>query len=432
MRPPQSIRPLYAMKSYGKNGNINSIAKLFCIETQAMRYSSNQQQQQQSGSGWQKFGWKYIAPIGLLTSVGASMYLASEKSPLKDQKPNVAKKAYKTPGPESYELDLDDEKPGYYKNSSLPMHQRMEAFVTDLQKQIIQGLEEQDPTAKFELDKWAREDGKGYGISGIVQNSEVYEKGGVNISIIHGKLSPGQIQSMRARKNTNVLEDGIDYDFNVAGISLVIHPHNPMAPTAHANYRYFEVSRHDDPTHTPVLSWFGGGADLTPSYLFEEDATHFHRTLKNACDHHEASFYPRFKQWCDKYFMNTHRGETRGVGGIFFDDLDEKDAEDLFKFVYSAGKAFVPSYVPLVAKRKDMGFTEENKRWQQLRRGRYVEFNLIHDRGTKFGLMTPGVRIESVLMSLPLTARWEYCHSPGQNSREQRLVDVLKNPREWA
>ncbi|KAJ1676120.1 Coproporphyrinogen-III oxidase, partial [Spiromyces aspiralis] len=155
------------------------------------------------------------------------------------------------------------------------------------------------------------------------------------------------------------------------------------------------------------------------------DAVHFHNALKAACDRHDASYYPRFKEWCDKYFFNAHRGETRGVGGIFFDDLESSDPERVFKFVYDAGKAFVPSYVPLVAKHKNDAFTDEHKRWQQIRRGRYVEFNLIHDRGTKFGLQTPGARIESILMSLPLTARWEYQHKPAPGSEEERLLKAL-------
>lgn len=176
--------------------------------------------------------------------------------------------------------------------------------------------------------------------------------------------------------------------------------------------------------------WFGGGADLTPAYLFDEDAAHFHRLHKEACDKHDPAFYPRFKKWCDEYFFIRHRGETRGVGGIFFDDLNDRDPDLLFAFAKDASAAFVPAYVPLVEKRKDMPFSEEQKRWQQLRRGRYVEFNLVYDRGTTFGLKTGG-RIESILMTLPLTARWEYDHHPEPGSEEARLLEVLKSPREW-
>jgi len=213
-------------------------------------------------------------------------------------------------------------------------------------------------------------------------------------------------------------------------LSLVLHPVNPMAPTVHLNYRYFETANKDGSTNA---WWFGGGTDLTPSYLFDEDVIHFHRGIKEACDAHDKDYYSRFKKWCDEYFYVKHRQETRGVGGIFFDDLDdtEKDQESLFAFVQSCLGAFLPSYLPIIQKRKEMPYTEKEKQWQQLRRGRYVEFNLVHDRGTAFGLNTPGARIESILMSLPLTARWQYQHEPEKGSREERLVNVLKKPVEW-
>jgi len=199
-----------------------------------------------------------------------------------------------------------------------------------------------------------------------------------------------------------------------------------MAPTAHANYRYFE--RGDG--SVPGSWWFGGGADLTPSYLFEEDARHFHQTHKDACDSFDPSFYPRFKKWCDEYFFIKHRGETRGVGGIFFDDLHDRDSDTLLSFATACANAFVPSYIPLVERRKDMAFTDAQKEWQQLRRGRYVEFNLVYDRGTVFGLRTAG-RIESILMSLPLTARWEYCNEPIEGSPEEKMLGVLRTPCSW-
>jgi coproporphyrinogen III oxidase len=180
----------------------------------------------------------------------------------------------------------------------------------------------------------------------------------------------------------------------------------------------------------------GGGADLTPSYLFKEDAQHFHKTLKEACDKHDSEFYPRFKRWCDEYFHIKHRQETRGIGGIFFDDLETKSSngksiEELFLFVQSCGKAFIPAYLPIVERRMSVGFDSEEKEWQQLRRGRYVEFNLVYDRGTKFGLQTPGSRIESILMSLPLTARWEYCHEPAEGTPEAELLKVTRSPIDW-
>jgi coproporphyrinogen III oxidase len=215
-------------------------------------------------------------------------------------------------------------------------------------------------------------------------------------------------------------------DFFATGISLVMHPHNPMAPTVHANFRYFEVGEGE-------AAWFGGGADLTPSYLVEEDVRHFHETWKTACDAHDAAYHPRFKAWCDDYFNIPHRGERRGVGGIFFDDLEADATHDLqarFDFVSDCATAFLPSYMPIVERRQGLAFTEQNKAWQQLRRGRYVEFNLVYDRGTIFGLRT-NARIESVLMSLPLTARWEYDHQPTPDSDEGRMLAVLRSPVDW-
>jgi coproporphyrinogen III oxidase len=257
----------------------------------------------------------------------------------------------------------------------------------------------------------------------------VFEKAGVNISIVYGTLPRPAIEKMRI--NHKAIDPTVDsLEFFAAGLSMVLHPVNPMAPTVHLNYRYFETA---NPDGTSNAWWFGGGTDLTPSYLFDEDAIHFHKTIKEACDKHDKSYYPRFKKWCDSYFSNKHRGESRGVGGIFFDDLDdsEKDQENIFAFVQTSLKAFLPSYIPIIERRKDMPFTEQEKQWQQIRRGRYVEFNLVHDRGTAFGLNTPSARVESILMSLPLTASWRYMYEPEKGSREQRLVDVLREPKEW-
>jgi coproporphyrinogen III oxidase len=219
-------------------------------------------------------------------------------------------------------------------------------------------------------------------------------------------------------------------DYFVAGLSVVMHPSNPMAPTVHFNYRYFETANPDGSSNS---WWFGGGCDLTPCYLFDEDAIHFHKTIKEACDKHDKGYYPRFKKWCDEYFYNKHRAEGRGIGGIFFDDLDEteKDQEQLFSFVTDCLNAFLPQYLPIIEKRKDMTFTEKEKIWQQIRRGRYVEFNLVHDRGTSFGLNTPGTRVESILMTMPLSARWQYMHKPDAGSKEERCLNVLKNPVDW-
>lgn len=313
-------------------------------------------------------------------------------------------------------IDINDQ--------NIPIRDRMEEYVKILQRRIIKEIELVDGN-KFKIDRWERPQG-GEGISCILQDGKIFEKAGVNISIVHGNLPESAIQQMKSR-NKDLDPSNGPYPFFVAGISIVMHPHNPYAPTIHLNYRYFEINN----ANGTKLWWFGGGSDLTPSYLFEEDAIHFHKTLKDACDKHDPSYYPEFKKWCDEYFYLKHRNESRGVGGIFFDDLDRKPQEEIFAFIKQCGDAFLPSYVPIIQKRKDMKFGEEEKHWQQLRRGRYVEFNLIWDRGTKFGLQTPGARIESIFMSLPLTARWEYMHKPEKNGREDNLMEVLKNPRDW-
>jgi coproporphyrinogen III oxidase len=236
--------------------------------------------------------------------------------------------------------------------------------------------------------------------------------------------------------------------FFAAGLSLVIHPRNPNAPTVHANYRYFEITENATENAKLLAWWFGGGSDLTPSYLIEEDAIHFHQALKTACDAHGKTLYPAFKKWCDEYFYIPHRKECRGLGGIFIDDLSAfpharlpeangigarpKSPDEIFDFVRACGNAFVPSYLPILQRRIDLPFTEEQRRWQLLRRGRYVEFNLVYDRGTKFGLQTPGARIESILMSLPETARWEYCSEMGvEGTEEAKLMQYLRTPKDW-
>jgi coproporphyrinogen III oxidase len=212
--------------------------------------------------------------------------------------------------------------------------------------------------------------------------------------------------------------------FSATGLSLVLHPRSPWVPTSHMNVRYIEL------TGPSRRAWFGGGADLTPYYLVEEDAAHFHGCLKAACDRHDPAYYPRFKEWCDRYFWLPHRDEARGVGGIFFDYLTD-DPEPVFDFVRDLGRAFVEAYLPIVDRRKKEPWTEDQREWQLIRRGRYVEFNLIHDRGTLFGLETGG-RTESILMSLPPVVRWTYDHRPAPDSPEAKLLDVLRRPRDWA
>lgn len=298
------------------------------------------------------------------------------------------------------------------------MRQRMVDLVRSVQNDITTALEEYDD-GTFREDSWERPAGGG-GWSRVLQDGTVFEKAGVNVSEVHGELSE------RAAKEMGGGQDIEDLSFFATGVSLVLHPHNPMAPTVHANYRYFE--RGDG--SAPGSWWFGGGADLTPAYLFEEDAVHFHQTLKDACDPHGEQYYPKFKKWCDEYFYVRHRKEARGVGGIFFDNFSELGRDGGFDFVSDCANAFLPSYLPILERRLGLDFEEEHKQWQQLRRGRYVEFNLVWDRGTKFGLNTDG-RIESILMSLPLTARWQYDHQPEEGSPEYEMWDVLRNPRDW-
>ncbi|XP_054556646.1 oxygen-dependent coproporphyrinogen-III oxidase, mitochondrial isoform X3 [Talpa occidentalis] len=305
------------------------------------------------------------------------------------------------------------------------MKTKMELLILETQAQVCQALAQVDGGSRFSVDRWERKEGGG-GISCVLQDGHVFEKAGVSISVVHGNLSEEAAKQMRSRGKILKTKDG-KLPFCAMGVSSVIHPKNPHAPTIHFNYRYFEVEEADGNKQW----WFGGGCDLTPTYLNKEDAVHFHRTLKEACDKHGPDLYPKFKKWCDEYFFIAHRGERRGIGGIFFDDLDSPSKEEVFRFVQSCAQAVVPSYIPLVKKHCNDSFTPQEKLWQQLRRGRYVEFNLLYDRGTKFGLFTPGSRIESILMSLPLTARWEYMHSPSENSKEAEILEVLRHPRDW-
>lgn len=304
------------------------------------------------------------------------------------------------------------------------MKVKMELLILKIQADFCKALESlEDDDYHFKVDRWTRKEGGG-GITCVLQDGIVFEKAGVNISVVSGILPPGAVQQMRARGK--VMDEG-SLPFFAAGVSAVIHPRNPMIPTIHFNYRYFEIEKNDGTKQW----WFGGGTDLTPYYLNEEDAKHFHNTLKEACDKHNLSYYAKFKKWCDDYFYITHRGERRGIGGIFFDDLDTPSQSEAFQFVKSCAEAVIPSYIPLVKRHKTDGYGYTERQWQLLRRGRYVEFNLLYDRGTKFGLYTPGARYESILMSLPLSAKWEYMHEPDSNSKEAKLLEVLKNPKDW-
>jgi coproporphyrinogen III oxidase len=291
------------------------------------------------------------------------------------------------------------------------LRSRAEGFFRNVQDEITSALEIVDGAEKFFQETWERPGGGG-GRTRILTEGAIFEKAGVNFSAVHGDAT----ESTAENKIT----------FFATGVSLVLHPRSPKIPTVHANFRYFEQSN--------GMAWFGGGMDLTPYYLDEEDAFHFHHTLKAACDNHDPSYYPHFKEWCDEYFYIKHREETRGIGGIFFDNLsaiDVHEREKIFAFVQDAAHSFLPAYIPIVEKHKDESYNNEEKHWQLLRRGRYVEFNLVYDRGTRFGLETNG-RIESILMSLPTAARWEYDVHPSIGSPEAKLESVLKHPREWA
>ncbi|XP_026478398.1 oxygen-dependent coproporphyrinogen-III oxidase-like [Ctenocephalides felis] len=307
------------------------------------------------------------------------------------------------------------------------MRTKMELLVLRIQGEFVKALEnEENFDSKFLIDRWNRQDGKGGGITCVLQDGDVFEKAGVNITVMTGELKPQAIQQMKSR-GKQFKNEGGPLEFFAAGVSAVIHPKNPHVPTVHFNYRYFEVKDSDNKLHW----WFGGGTDLTPYYLYEEDAMHFHRTLKNACDLHDPAYYPKFKKWCDDYFIIPHRDERRGIGGIFFDDLDSPSADEAFEFISTCADSVIPSFLPIVKKRKNVNYSYRERQWQQVRRGRYVEFNLMYDRGTKFGLYTPGARYESILMSLPLNARWEYMHKVPAGSKEEQLLKVLKEPYDW-
>jgi coproporphyrinogen III oxidase len=284
-----------------------------------------------------------------------------------------------------------------------------------LQDSICLALEQADGKARFREDAWTRNEGGG-GRTRIINHGQVFEKGGVNFSAVHGP-TPDAIQ-----KALNLPPS----EFYATGVSIVIHPNSPLVPIIHMNVRYFEMSN--------GTWWFGGGIDLTPHYVMDSDARFFHEALKKTCDKHNAGFYPEFKKWADDYFYIPHRKETRGIGGIFFDRLDakrNKSKEALFAFVQDIGETFAPVYTALVAKHKAEPFSPEQKQWQLLRRGRYVEFNLVYDKGTRFGLDTDG-RTESILMSLPEMASWVYDHQCTAGSAEEKTLFLLKKGIVWA
>lgn len=316
---------------------------------------------------------------------------------------------------------------------------RVSAWMKDIQDEICAGLEQLDGAQTFMEDAWERPEGGG-GRSRVIRDGNVFEQGGVNFSEVWGKQLPPSILAQRPEAE--------GHGFYATGTSMVLHPRNPYVPTVHLNYRYFEAG--------PVW-WFGGGADLTPYYPFPEDAAHFHQTLKAACDRHHSEYYPVFKHWCDEYFYLKHRDEARGIGGIFFDYQggegklyrgphseseaavysdrigapEPRDWEQLFAFAQECGKSFLPSYVPIVERRNSTEYGDRERNFQLYRRGRYVEFNLVYDRGTIFGLQTKG-RTESILMSLPPLVRWEYGYQPEPGTPEAELYETFLKPQDWA
>jgi coproporphyrinogen III oxidase len=288
--------------------------------------------------------------------------------------------------------------------------QRAATFFKTLQDQICAALEQIDGTGRFQQDSWEREGGGG-GRTRVLVEGGLFEKAGVNFSEVHGEMAPEFAAQV----------PGEGRDFTATGLSLVLHPRSPMVPTVHANFRYLTKGE---------KQWFGGGADLTPYYPHLEDVIHFHKTWKTVCSRHQPPVdYGRFKKWCDDYFFLPHRGEARGVGGIFFDYL-EGDRERLLGFVQDCGHAVLDAYLPIARRRQQEPYEDKHRRFQEYRRGRYAEFNLIYDRGTLFGLKTGG-RIESILMSLPPVVRWLYDYHPEPGSREAELYEYLK-PRAWA
>ena len=294
------------------------------------------------------------------------------------------------------------------------MAHQMQHYVQQLQSHIISALEEEDGKALFQTDNWEREGGGG-GITRVLENGAVFEKAGVNTSAVHGVLPE------RMARVLNVPAT----QFFATGISLVIHPQSPFVPTVHANFRYFALG---EDLENPIDQWFGGGADLTPYYPYLEDAKHFHSVWKEVCDQHDVASYPKFKKHCDEYFFLPHRGETRGVGGIFFDYM-RGDPDETFQFLSDAGDSFVSAYLPIVQKRRDIPFGEVEKRYHEIRRGRYVEFNLLFDRGTRFGIETNG-RTESILMSLPARVQWHYDWKPEPGTKEAEAMQYFR-PRDW-
>ncbi len=293
----------------------------------------------------------------------------------------------------------------------------VKSFLLSLQDSICSELEQVDTGKKFVEDRWDRPEG-GFGVTRVLDNGTVFEKAGVNFSHVYGDNLPPSASASRPELAGR--------SFQAMGVSLVIHPHNPHVPTSHANIRFFIA----DKANEEPIWWFGGGLDLTPFYGYEEDCQHWHQSAFESCSGFPAELYPKFKKWCDDYFHIKHRNEARGIGGLFFDDLNELGFEQSFALTQSVGKAFTKAYVPIVEKRKNSAFSDQQRDFQLHRRGRYVEFNLVYDRGTLFGLQSNG-RTESILMSLPPLVKWSYDYQIEEGSREQELLTKYLQPRDW-
>ncbi|MDD7806076.1 MAG: oxygen-dependent coproporphyrinogen oxidase [Endozoicomonas sp. (ex Botrylloides leachii)] len=293
----------------------------------------------------------------------------------------------------------------------------VKSYFLSLQSTICQALEKEDGIANFQDDSWEYHEGGG-GCAKVINNGAVFEKGGVNFSFVQGSALPPSATNKRPELKGR--------SFQAMGVSLVLHPINPYVPTSHANVRFLIAEK---PGNQPVW-WFGGGYDMTPYYGNEEDCIHWHKVAEKTCTPFGADVYPRYKKWCDEYFFLKHRNEARGIGGLFFDDLNEWPFEDCFSFIQAVGNSYLDAYLPIVNRRKNIPFGEKEKRFQQYRRGRYVEFNLLYDRGTLFGLQSGG-RTESILMSLPPVVRWDYNWSPKQCSEEARLYTDFLKPKNW-
>ncbi len=290
-------------------------------------------------------------------------------------------------------------------------------YLLNLQDIICQAIEKLDGEARFREDEWTREEGGG-GRARVLEGGAVFEKAGINFSHVHGSELPPSATAARPELAGR--------RFQAMGVSLVIHPRNPYVPTSHANVRFFIAEKEGS---EPVW-WFGGGFDLTPYYGFEEDALHWHRISQEACSAFGDDVYPRYKRWCDDYFYLRHRAEPRGIGGLFFDDLNKGGFEYCFSFMQSVGNHYLPAYLPIVERRKDMAYGEREREFQLYRRGRYVEFNLVYDRGTLFGLQSGG-RTEAILMSLPPRVTWRYDWHPESGTPEAELYEVFLRPRDW-